>query len=68
VEKHNPPAVAVPGNMARRTTVLATADLAAIVGGILAILLGNELMMGAGAILIIIGLVGLMLVFESALN
>jgi|GEM_PF-2162400 len=55
--------------MSNRTTVLlAVGVLAAIGGGILSILLGNQLFMGIGAVMIIVGLVGLMPLFNSALN
>jgi len=52
----------------RKVTLLAVGVLLAVGGGIGAILSGNQLFMGVGTLLIIVGLVGLMPLFDAALG
>jgi hypothetical protein len=55
--------------MVDRKVALLTIGVLVLVGsGITAIILGSDLMMGAGTILIILGLVGLMPLFDAALD
>ncbi len=52
----------------RKVALLTAGVLLAVSSGIAAIIFGSDLLMGAGTVLIIIGLVGLMPLFDAALD